>query len=138
VCSCYAFGNATLQSLQAAVALMLRDIGAVHRDDQAVEASCCQTFNVARQEPAVGDDCAGYACRDSLRDEADDVRMHQRLAALQRHVTDPAPMQDREGLGEGIRADVPRSAGQCLVSCKTAEFADGIAEVCDGDVTNGR
>ena len=110
--------------------------GAVHRDDQAVEASCCQTFNVARQEPAVGDDCAGYACRDSLRDEADDVRMHQRLAALQRQITDAALVQDWQRTGKRVRVEVLGRAGQCLVSGEAAKVARRIADIYDGNIAD--
>jgi len=116
---------------------MLCDIGAVNRDDQPLEARCRQAIDVARQEPAIGDDREGNARRGSLGNQADDVRMHERLAALQRHVPYPTPMQDRQRPREGACIDVARGTGQRLVSREAAEGAGGVADVGDGKIANG-
>ena len=60
------------------------------------------------------------------------------LAALQRQVSNPASVQDRQGSGIRIGIDVACRADRRLVSGKATEIACSIADVGDGKVTDCR
>src|SRR5215469_14813705 len=63
--------------------------------------------------------------------------MHERLAPLQRHVPDAAPVQDRQCARECVRIEIARGAGQRLVPSKAAEVAGGIADIRDRNIADG-
>jgi hypothetical protein len=71
---CDALDDAGFEPLQAAISLMVTEVGAVERNDQARETCCGQAVNRAEQKPSVRDNAARYARGSGQRDEPDDFR----------------------------------------------------------------
>ena len=124
-------GHAGAETRQTPVALVLGEIGAVEGNNQPVEARGRHLFDVAGEKPAIGDAAAG-----DCRDKTDDFGVHQRLAALQRHISDPAAVEDRHGARERIRVNEASWADRHLVARELAKIAGRIADVGDGKIAD--
>ena len=131
-------GHAGAETRQTPVALVLGEIGAVEGNNQPVEARGRHLFDVAGEKPAIGDHGTADAAAGDCRDKTDDFGVHQRLAALQRHISDPAAVEDRHGARERIRVNEASWADRHLVAREPAKIAGGVANVGDGKVADGR
>ena len=129
-------GHAGAETRQTPVALVLGEIGAVEGNNQPVEARGRHLFDVAGEKPAIGDHGTADAAAGDCRDKTDDFGVHQRLAALQRHISDPAAVEDRHRPRKHIGIDVAPRADWHLVARELAKIAGRIADVGDGKIAD--
>ena len=89
--------NARAEARQTPIAFMRREIRAVDRNDQPVEAGGRQAdVAVRRNQPLVIKAQSDARSPAIAETEFDDSGCDQRFAALQRHVADPAALEDRQ------------------------------------------
>jgi hypothetical protein len=69
--------NAGFKPLQAAISLMVVEVGAVERNDHTRETPNGQAVNLAGEKPSVRDNAARYAGGSGQRDEPNDIRMDE-------------------------------------------------------------
>ena len=81
------------------------------------------------QEPAVGDQPALNPGPRSRPHQPDNIRVNERLASLEGHVTNPAAAQDRQSPRESLEIEVAAWTCEVLVAREATEIARGIAQV---------